>query len=219
MTVESRRGSYSKGSPAARVGGDTTRHMDPARAAQLVTTLEALDPLGDLPRTGWVVRGVVPAESIAAHTCAVAILVAMICDELRAAGTAIDGERALRMALVHDAPEARTGDVPMPHKTPAMTAALEELEARLAAELLPPALYADWRDHANGSIEARVVAAADKIQMLAKLGLLERQGRAVGPAFEGMWANPANLRALELAPVRTLYEAVFARAGRSLPAR
>jgi putative hydrolase of HD superfamily len=186
-------------------------------AARILATLDALDPLGDLPRTGWVVRGVVPCESIAAHTTAVALLVAMITDALRAHGTAIDGERALRMALVHDAPEARTGDVPMPHKTPAMTAALDELEARLAADILPPELLADWRDHANGSIEARVVAAADKIQMLAKLSLYARQGRAVGPAFEGMWANPANLRALELAPVRALYEAIFARAGRPMP--
>ncbi len=187
-------------------------------ANRILDTLDALDPLGDLPRTGWVVRGVVPCESIAAHTCAVALLVAMICDELRAQGTAIDGERALRMALVHDAPEARTGDVPMPHKTPAMTAALDELEARLAGEILTPALHADWIAHVDGSIEARVVAAADKIQMLAKLSLYARQGRAAGPAFEGMWTNPANLRALDLAPVRALYAAIFARAGRELRA-
>jgi len=186
-------------------------------ADRILATLEALDPLGELPRTGWVVRGVVPAESIAAHTCAVALLVAMITDELRASGVAIDGERALRMALVHDAPEARTGDVPMPHKTPALTAALAELEATIAADVLPPALLRDWRDHEGDSIEARVVAAADKIQMLAKLSLMASRGRAVGPAFEGMWANPKNLRALELAPVRALYEAIFARAGRPMP--
>jgi putative hydrolases of HD superfamily len=192
--------------------------MDPAAAARILATLDALDPLGDLPRTGWVVRGVVPCESIAAHTTAVALLVAMIVDALRADGTAIDGERALRMALVHDAPEAKTGDVPMPHKTPAMTAALDELEARLAAELLTPELHAAWIDHAGTSIEARVVSAADKIQMLAKLSLYERQGRARGAAFDGMWANPANLRALELAPVRALYQAIFARAGRVMPA-
>ena len=185
-------------------------------ANRILDTLDALDPLGDLPRTGWVVRGVVPCESIAAHTCAVALVVAMICDELRAQGTAIDGERALRMALVHDAPEAKTGDVPMPHKTPALTAALDELEAKLAADLLTPQLHADWIAHAGDSIEARVVAAADKIQMLAKLSLYARQGRATGPAFEGMWANPANLRALDLAPVRALYAAIFARAGREL---
>jgi len=188
--------------------------MDP-RA--ILDSLDALDPLGDLPRTGWVVRGIVPAESLAAHTCQVAILAAMIVDELRAAGTAVDGERVLRMALIHDAPEAKTGDVPMPHKTPAMTAALVELEGRLAAEILTPALAADWVAHVDGSLEATVVAAADKLQMLAKLARYARQGRAVGEAFEGMWKNPANLRGLELAPVRALYEAIFARAGRPMP--
>ncbi len=51
-----------------------------------------------------------------------------------------------------------------------------------------------------------------------KLARLARAGRAVGPAFEGMWQNAANLRALELAPVRALYEAIYARAGRPMPA-
>ena len=62
-----------------------------------------------------------------------------------------------------------------------------------------------------------MVAAADKIQMLAKLSLYARQGRATGAAFESMWANPANLRAIDLPPVRALYEAIFARAGRPMP--
>ena len=190
--------------------------LDPAR---ILTTLDGLDPLGDLPRTGWVIRGVVPAETIAAHSHAVAVLVAMIVDQLRDAGVAVDGERAIRIALVHDAPEARTGDLPMPHKTPALAAALAAHEAAVAAEILPDGLHRDWEAGERGdSIEARLVAAADKIQMLNKLALLERQGRAGHPRFARMWQNPGNLRGVDIPAVRALYEAVFAKAGRPVPA-
>lgn len=185
---------------------------------QVLATLDGLDPLGDLPRTGWLLRGITPCESLAAHSLAVTLLTAMLVDACRAAGLAVDGERALRMALVHDAPEARLGDVPMPVKTPALDAALHAVEARLAAELLPPALAEDWRAAERGDgLEARLVKAADKLQMLHKLSVYERAGRR-HPLMETMWANPGNLRALDVPPVRAVYEALFARAGRPLPA-
>ncbi|HUQ01608.1 MAG TPA: HD family hydrolase [Kofleriaceae bacterium] len=185
---------------------------------RLLDQLDALAPLGDLPRTGWVLRGCLPAETIAAHTVQVAILVAALCDALRAEGTAVDGERALRMALVHDAPEARTGDMPMPMKTDALARELVALETRIIDDLLPPALRTDWADAEHrGSVEADLVAAADKIQMLAQALRYERRG--VAPqAFVTMWANPANLRAMHLAPIRALYASLFARAGRAMPA-
>jgi putative hydrolase of HD superfamily len=185
---------------------------------RLLDQLDLLAPLGDLPRTGWVVRGCLPAETIAAHTVQVAILVAALCDALRAEGTPVDGERALRMAIVHDAPEARTGDVPMPVKTPELTRELLALEGRIAEDLLPAELRADWVDaEARRGMEADVVAAADKIQMLAQALRYERRG-VQAPVFATMWANPGNLRALHLAPVRAMYEALFRRAGRPFPA-
>ena len=184
---------------------------------RLLDQLDALAPLGDLTRTGWVLRGCLPAETIAAHTLQVALLVAALCDALRAEGTPVDGERALRMALVHDAPEARTGDVPMPMKTPELARELVALEARIVDDLLLPAFRADWADaEARTSVEADLVAAADKLQMLAQALRYERRGhpRAV---FDSMWQHPGNLRALHLAPVRALYEALFRRAGRAFP--
>jgi putative hydrolase of HD superfamily len=185
---------------------------------RLLDQLDALAPLGDLPRTGWVIRGCLPAETIAAHTLQVAILVAALCDALRAEGTAVDGERALRMALVHDAPEARTGDVPMPMKTEALARELVALETRIADDVLSPALARDWADAEHrGSLEADLVAAADKIQMLSQALRYERRGHT-GHVFASMWGNPNNLRAMHLAPVRATYEALFARAGRAIPA-
>jgi putative hydrolase of HD superfamily len=186
-------------------------------ADAVLYTLDGLDALGDLPRTGWLMRGIVPCESIAAHSLQVAVLVAMLVDACRAEGLTVDGERALRMALVHDAPEARLGDVPMPVKTRELDAALHDVEARLAADLLPPALRDDWAAaEAGASLESRLVKAADKLQMLHKLSVYERQGHK-GPLMETMWKNPGNLRALDVPAVRRVYEAIFRRAGRPLP--
>ena len=83
-------------------------------AARILDTLITLDPMMDLPRTGWRLRGITPCESIADHSYFVAVTVMLMVDALRAEGVEVDGERALRLALVHDAPEAKTGDVPMP---------------------------------------------------------------------------------------------------------
>lgn len=182
-------------------------------------TLDSLDPLSDLPRTGWLLRGINPCESIAAHTQQVALLVAMLVDLCREDGMTVDGERALRMALVHDAPEARLGDVPMPVKTPAVDAALHQAERTIAHAVLPPSLIDDWEvSEAGLTLEAKLVKAADKIQMLHKLSVYESQGRK-HPLMDSMWKNAANLRAMEVPAVRAVYEALFARAGRPLPER
>ena len=163
-----------------------------SRASTIVDTLVALDPLMDLPRTGWRLRGVVPCESIADHSYLVAVTVILLVDALRAEGLEVDGERALRMALVHDAPEAKTGDVPMPQKTPTMDAALEELERAIAARILPPALAGAWEEaEACETLEARIVKAADKIQMMTKALVYGRQGR--GDLHE-FWRNEKNFR-------------------------
>jgi putative hydrolases of HD superfamily len=183
----------------------------------ILDTLDGLDPMADLPRTGWLLRGITPAESLAAHSYGVALLVALLVEACRAEGLQVDGEAALRMALVHDAPEARLGDVPMPVKSEALAAALHLVEDELAARLLPASLHASWREAETGaSLEARLVKAADKLQMLHKLSVYERAGRR-HPLMDTMWQNPGNLRCLDVPPVRRLYEAIFARAGRPLP--
>lgn len=170
-----------------------------ARAERIVDTLIGLDPLADLPRTGWLLRGVRPCESIADHSYFVAVTVMLLVDALREEGVAVDGEKALRMALVHDAPEAKTGDVPMPQKTERMSAALEELEEDITARLLPGPARAAWREAEEGeSLEARIVKTADKIQMMTKALVYGQQGR--GDLHE-FWANEKNFadNGLELA--------------------
>ncbi|MDQ3031843.1 MAG: HD family hydrolase [Myxococcota bacterium] len=186
-----------------------------ARADLILDTMIGLDPMADLPRTGWLLRGVRPCESIADHSFGVAFVTMMLVDAMRADGTAIDGERALRMALVHDAPEARTGDVPMPNKTPRVDAALEELEASIVETLLPAAQRAEWRAMEAGEVlEARVVKAADKIQMMIKALVYERQQRGQLAEF---WAQPKNFDDRGVLIAREVFDAIAARAGRAVP--
>jgi putative hydrolase of HD superfamily len=182
---------------------------------RIIETVLALDTLADLPRTGWLLRGVRPCESIAEHTFGVALVSMLLVDALRAEGTDIDGERVLRMALVHDAPEARTGDVPMPAKTAEAERVLDQLEERLANEILPPALAQHWREAETGeTLEARVVKAADKLQMMMKVLAYERSGRG---HLEEFWQNPKNFRDMGLDLATRVYARICERAGRKRP--
>ncbi|MDB4939567.1 MAG: Nucleotidase YfbR, superfamily [Labilithrix sp.] len=174
-----------------------------ARAEQILATMLALDPLADLPRTGFLLRGVRPCESIADHSFGVAFVTMLFVDAIRAEGGTIDGERALRMALVHDAAEAKTGDVPMPNKTPRMTEALHELEATVVAKVLPPAQLELWTDAETGnSLEVRVVKAADKVQMMIKALAYGRQHRG---NVDDFWSNPKNLDDRGIAVAREVF--------------
>ncbi|MEM7815823.1 MAG: HD domain-containing protein [Candidatus Aenigmatarchaeota archaeon] len=62
--------------------------------------------LKGIKRAGWTERGVKNPESSAEHTFLVAVLTLVF-----SKGRKIDLEKALKMALVHDLPEAITGDI------------------------------------------------------------------------------------------------------------
>ncbi len=174
-----------------------------------------LDPLGDLPRTGWALRGVERPESIAAHSLGVAYVAMLLVDAVRSEGQSVDGERVLRMAVLHDAAESATGDVPMPSKTPQMREALHTLERSIVDRLLPPPWVELWAEaEGQGSLEARIVKAADKLQMMIKALRYDQCGRR---GLEDFWRNPGNFRDMGLPQAARLFEAIARRAGRALP--
>src|SRR3954452_699321 len=82
--------------------------MSDSQALALVRFLHHIERLKTAPRTGWIDRGVPPgeAESIADHSFRTALLAWM------AAEPALDRDRVLKLALVHDLAEAITGDIP-----------------------------------------------------------------------------------------------------------
>jgi putative hydrolases of HD superfamily len=151
---------------------------------RMLQTLIELQRLKNLDRTGWTLRGLAPrTESVAAHSFGVAVTAMMLTDELAAQGVETDRERVLRMALLHDWAEARIGDMPRTaaqyfgadHRKRAETAAFDDIVERFpAAETLYRALFHEYEQRA--SLEARLVKAADIIDLLVQVLALERAG-------------------------------------------
>jgi putative hydrolases of HD superfamily len=91
---------------------DPSSH-EPAHAAQaLFGLVQFAAKLKSVPRTGWLDRGLdsLRVESVADHTFGVALLAWACALQRHAAGAAIDPERVLKLAIIHDLAEAETGD-------------------------------------------------------------------------------------------------------------
>ena len=161
----------------------------------MLSVLLELQRLKRLDRTGWVLRGLPPgAESVAAHSYGVALAAMLLADECAARGVRVDVGRVLRIALLHDLQETRTGDMPR------TVAGYYGREARRAAERAAfddvmrgagearAALYAELHEdyESRVSLEARLVKAADVVDLLAQALAFERAGsRGLGEFWEG----------------------------------
>lgn len=146
----------------------------PTAAMRFVSRVQRLEAL---PRSGWLVSGVTTPESVAAHSYEVAVIAMWIADEVGG----VDVERVLRMALLHDVGEALVTDIPTPTKRLIGEVAVHDAERRAAAAILSDA-PSDWLQYVDAyeeraTIEARIVKAADVIQMLAKALTYDRTRR------------------------------------------
>lgn len=132
---------------------------------RIVEFLFEVGMLKRTPRSGWQFLGT-NCESVAEHsfrTAVIALVLARFDDTL-------DADRMLRMALLHDLPEARTGD--LNYMNQKYVRVDEQSAAADMAEGLPVGdeildLLAEYRDQATA--EAVVVRDADNLEMLFEL--------------------------------------------------
>jgi putative hydrolase of HD superfamily len=148
-----------------------------------------------LDRTGWVLRGFANGtESVAAHSFGVGVAAMLLADELRAQGVSIDVEKVLRIALLHDWAEARVGDMPRTAtlyfgaeaRKQAETAAFRDLTESLNGAQYAN-LYHEYEE--RNTLEARLVKAADVIDLLVEALALERAG---GRGLDEFWEVAEN---------------------------
>src|SRR5436190_24139473 len=149
----------------------------------MLLTLIELQRLKRLERTGWTLRGLPNgSESVASHSFGVCVTALMLADEVKARGLEVDCERVLRMALLHDWAETRVGDMPRTAteyfgataRKQAETSAFEDIVEGSSNEDSYRKLHDDYEQ--RGSLEARLVKAADVIDLLIQALALECAG-------------------------------------------
>ncbi len=119
------------------------------------------------PRTGWQFLAGAESESVADHSFRVAMISFVLA---RLEPGEIDADRILRMALVHDLPEARTGD--LNYMNQKYVQADEEAAATDLTRGLPfsdelDALMAEYR--AEKTPESIIAHDADQLELLLQL--------------------------------------------------
>jgi putative hydrolase of HD superfamily len=185
----------------------------------MLNTLIELQRLKRLDRTGWTLRGLPNGtESVASHSFGVGVTSMLLADEIAARGLQIEMGRLLRMALLHDWAETRVGDVPRTATHYFGAEARKLAEAKAFADIVAgvgPAeedyqkLYDDYEQ--RQSIEARIVKAADIIDLLVQAYALERAGaKGLEEFWEVATAADFQLPPIAQSVVRELLDSLMA---------
>jgi putative hydrolase of HD superfamily len=160
---------------------------DSEAARRVVDLISELDTLERLPRMGFVIRGVVQGESVAAHCYGVAVTAMLMADSMN---EEMDTLKVMRMSLLHEVSEARITDLPygtMAYIEPEVKSAAEGAAARDLLGPMGQAYVSLWQEfEAAQTLEARIVRAADKVQMMVKVLGYDREGRG---DLSDFWAN------------------------------
>lgn len=178
------------------------------RNNSLLDLLLELQTLDRVPRSGYSLRGVPEPESVSEHTFHTAFLVWALAPEV----PELDRTRLMELALVHDLPEVRFGDLPRTAADYLPPGAKAEAESAAARDLLAPlgeraaALHAEYQ--AKESPEARFVAACDKLHILIKALVYEGWGTT---GLDEFWARGESFPDGGFEPVRRLVAELLSR--------
>lgn len=141
----------------------------------IIKFLEILGILKRIKRTGWVDVGIYEPESVADHIFRTAFLCMIYADI-----NSIDPMKLIRMALIHDIPEAITGDL-LPSQKNKKTKEEEQNAILKIFELLPDKerkkYFHNWKEYQEGiTKEAKAVRQIDKIEMALQAKEYEKLG-------------------------------------------
>lgn len=158
----------------------------PPGDAATVAFLTETGHLKNLDRAGWRIAGIRNPESVAEHSYRVAIVAYVL-----AVMEGCNADRAATLAIFHDVPEVRIGDVPSVGKPFVRTAPAADVIAEQTAHV-PADVAGSIRDviaefEAKESPEAVCAKDADKLECLLQAREYEAQGNPlVRPWIDSM---------------------------------
>lgn len=158
--------------------------------AALYDLLVHANNLKQLPRTGWLLAGVVQPESVAEHCFATALLALQLGEVINqdwraeALEKPLDLGQVMRIALIHDLAESELTD--LPHRSTELIGKeakhrAEETAMGSMVDKLPnrEQILMTWRDYAQKkSPEARLVKDADRLEMVFQSHVYTKRGHA-----------------------------------------
>ncbi len=196
--------------------------MEKLLSERLLTLFDYAANLKNLPRGGWLMKGVRVPESLADHSYNVAFISMILARELEAQGEEpVDMGQLLQLALIHDLPESIITDIPSPMtrffgrevKRRAEAQALEEMLGKGELFMELHALWEGFED--RDTPEGRIVRAADKIDMILMVLHYEGVGHRNLQEFwedgDAIFYERLTGGERELALYRGIYEALKSR--------
>jgi len=175
-----------------------------------------------IPRSGWISHGVSlqEVESVADHSFSTTVLAMLLADLEVANGRRINIERVLRLALLHDLPEALTFDISKSYleylgrRGEAIKSELEQAAwIHLIKGIEKGAIrkrYAQLQSEFNAeeTIESMIVHAADRMDILLQIVEYRRKGYPKAILADLWKSTSQKLQRSKLSSVKKLYKMV-----------
>jgi len=148
----------------------------------ILNFIEEVLRLKRIPRSGWWYYGIEEPESVADHTFGVLIWTYVLVRYLQKEGYNVDMEKALLIALFHEIGEAKLGDLHLEARKYLGEEKISEAERKAVNDISSlisngSEIYRLWNlFETRESVEAKVVRAADKLELLFQVLLYEKSG-------------------------------------------
>ncbi|MFI5448972.1 MAG: HD family hydrolase [Candidatus Bathyarchaeia archaeon] len=166
----------------------------------MVSFLQALSDLKNIPRSGWLSHriSIQDVESVADHSFSTSVLSMVLANFEVKTGRGVNVERVLKMALLHDLAEVLTFDISKAYleylgaRGRKLKNEIEKSACAHLSEAMEP--FGISRDYAavcaeyfkDKTIEAQIVHAADRLDILLQVINLEHRGYP-GTMMRNLW--------------------------------